>query len=453
MQNNRKITLSERTFVLFLIALLALSAFNVYFIVDNISNSAGGGAVAYDFVVTQNGRNYELKNMLTGSTTSMGSASSAINSAFTNGNSVYLNSGTYTLTSDIMVSNKINAKLEGDGVTIIGNGYKIIISGDNYTDSQYALVSGLTVINGSLRIENSFGTTVTNMVFENTTTGIELANTQSWSENTQISDCHFINATEGIAFRTPVGNDTGTATGSYDSSQIDRCFFNLRDNSVAVKVEPLAEFSDSQMQDDRIWSGQDGHTNQTGLLMDGSMYNSLLFGVVFESFTDAPNDMYAIDIGGSANTMPIMDSGVSFLGNWTANIHNPFGVWVSGLSSAFQRQNVPVPVGTNGLFGGNATIQTLPLTIFSFTPEITVGGTFASGEVITVRIRLEFADNVLSNSVVKTFNSTGSLWLNDNDMLQLYPSQDVIWGVVIDAQSNAASTSATVSISGYGTTG
>jgi hypothetical protein len=453
MQVNRKIILSKRTFVLFLIALLALSAFNVYFIVEKITNSTGGDAVAYDFAVTQNGKNYELKNMLTGSTTSMGSASSAINSALTNGNSVYLNSGTYTLTSDIMVSNKINAKIEGDGATIVGNGYKIIISGDNYTDSQYALVSGLTIINGALRIENSFGTTVTNMVFENTTTGIELANTQSWSENTQISDCHFINATEGIAFRTPVGNDTGTATGSYDSSQIDRCFFNLRDNSVAVKVEPLAEFSDSQMQDDRIWSGQDGHTNQTGLLMDGSMYNSLLVGVVFESFTDAPNVMYAIDIGDSANTMPILDGGVSFLGNWTAKIHNPFGVWVSGISSAFQRQNVPVPVGINGQFDGNTTIQTLPLTIFSFTPEITVGGTFASGEMITVRIRLEFADNVLSNNVVKTFNDTGSLWLNDSDMLQLYPSQDVILGVVIDAQSNAASTSATVSVSGYGTSG
>ncbi len=453
MQVNRKIILSKRTFVLFLIALLALSAFNVYFIVEKITNSTGGDAVAYDFAVTQNGKNYELKNMLTGSTTSMGSASSAINSALTNGNSVYLNSGTYTLTSDIMVSNKINAKIEGDGATIVGNGYKIIISGDNYTDSQYALVSGLTIINGTLRIENSFGTTVTNMVFENTTTGIELANTQSWSENTQISDCHFINATEGIAFRTPVGNDTGTATGSYDSSQIDRCFFNLRDNSVAVKVEPLAEFSDSQMQDDRIWSGQDGHTNQTGLLMDGSMYNSLLVGVVFESFTDAPNVMYAIDIGDSANTMPILDGGVSFLGNWTAKIHNPFGVWVSGISSAFQRQNVPVPVGINGQFDGNTTIQTLPLTIFSFTPEITVGGTFASGEMITVRIRLEFADNVLSNNVVKTFNDTGSLWLNDSDMLQLYPSQDVILGVVIDAQSNAASTSATVSVSGYGTSG
>ena len=148
------------------------------------------------------------------------------------------------------------------------------------------------------------------MIFENTAIGIELANTKSWSENTKIEDCHFINATEGIAFRTPVGN----ATGSYASSQIDRCFFNLRDNSIGVNVEPLAEFSDSQMQDVRIWMGQDGVTNQTGLLLDGTMTQSLLVGVVFESFTDQPNNIYAIDIGQTAKYPPILDGGVSFLG-------------------------------------------------------------------------------------------------------------------------------------------
>ena len=452
MQANRKITLSKRVFVLLLVALLALSAVNVYFIAEKII-SPNNGAVAYDFAVSQDGKSYQLKNMLTGSTTSDGSASSAINSALSQGNSVYLNTGTYTLTSDVVVSNKTNAKIEGDGATILGNGYKIIISGDNYTDSQYATVSGLTIIDGTLRIENSFGTTISDMLFENTTTGIELANTRSWSENTLITDCHFINATEGIAFRTPVGDDNGTATGSYDSSQIDRCFFNLRDNSVAVNVEPLAEFSDSQMQDDRIWAGQDGHTNQTGLLLDGSMYNSLLTGVVFESFTDAPNDMFAIDIGHSAYNAPIMAGGVSFIGNWTAMTHNPYAVWLSSIGTAFERQNIPVPVGVNGQYSVNATIQTLPLTISSFTPQIQVGGTFASGEVVTVRIRLQFADNVVSNSVTKTFNSTGSVWLTDDDMMQLYPSQDVIWAVVVDAQSNMASTSTTVSVSGYGTAG
>ena len=73
--------------------------------------------------------------------------------------------------------------------------------------------------------------------------------------------------------------------------------------------------------------------------------------------------------------------------------------------------------------------------------------------MVTVRVRLEFVDNTYSNSVVKTFTNTTSVWLSDNDMMQIYPSQDVIWAVVFDAQSNLSSSSATVSVSGYGKAG
>ena len=297
-----KISISKRVIAILLVALLGFSAFNTYLILERTGGTAG--AVAYNFVISPSGNNYQLKNMLTGSTISIRrSVIQPLTQRFPR-KLIYLNAGTYILNHDIVVSNKMNAKIVGDGATIIGNGHKIIVSGDNYTDSQYATISGLTIINGTIRIENSFGTTISNMIFENTSTGIEFANTKSWSENTKIEDCHFINATEGIAFRTPlVGSN---ATGSYDSSEIDRCFFNLRDNSVGVNVEPLAEFSDSQMQDVRMWIGQDGVTNQTGLLLDGTMTQSLLVGVVFESFTDQPNNMYAIDIGQTAKYPPII---------------------------------------------------------------------------------------------------------------------------------------------------
>lgn len=453
MKVNSKITVSNRVIVVFLIALLAFSAFNTYLIFERTSGPANTSAISYDFVVSQVGGYYQLKNMLTGYTTSTKTlsegASSTVNEALSQGKSVYLNPGTYTLDQDILVSNKLNAKIVGDGATIIGNGKKIIISGDDYTKSQYATISGLTIINATIRIENSFGTTISNIIFENTSTGIELANTNTWSEDTKIENCYFINATEGIAFRTPVGN----ATGSYASSEINRCFFNLRDNSVGIDVERLAEFSDSQLQDVRFWMGADGNTNQTGLLVDGSMYQTLLFGVVFESFTDSPNSMYAMDLGQTANPAPILDGGVSFLGNWTANVHNPYSIWISGVGSAFERENVNVPLGLNSQYGGNVSIQALPLKIFDFKPKIEVDGSFASNEVVTVRVRLEFADNVISNSVTKTFTSSGAVWLTDDDMMQLYPSQSVIYAILVDAQSSSSSTHAVVTVSGYGTAG
>jgi len=451
MKANSKIIISKRVMVIFIVVLFAFSSFNTYLILERTGGPAG--AVLYDFVVSKVGTDYQLKNMLTGSTTNSGSISSILNSVFDKGNSIYLNAGTYILSGDVNVSNKINAKIVGDQATIIGNGHRITIRGDNYTTSQYATISDLTIENGTIRIENSFGTTISNMVFENTSIGIEIANTNTWSENTKIENCNFLNATEGIAFRTPPDNATGSATGSYASSQIERCFFKLRDNSVGIIVEPLAEFSDSQMQDVRIWMGEDGVTNQTGLLLDGTMTQSPLVGVVFESFTDQPNNIYGIDIGQTAKYPPILDSGVSFLGNLTSMIHNPYGIWISGISSAFERQNVNVPLGLNGQYGTNTTIQTLPLKIFTFTPKIQVTGNFQTNEVITVRIRLEFIDNVMSNSVVKAFTNSSSVWLSNDDLMQLFPSQDIIWAIVVDAQSSSSSSNVAVAVSAYGTVG
>jgi hypothetical protein len=66
---------------------------------------------------------------------------------------------------------------------------------------------------------------------------------------------------------------------------------------------------------------------------------------------------------------------------------------------------------------------------------------------------LQFADNVFSNGITQTFNSSGAVWLSNDQLLQLYPSQNIILGVVIDAQSSASSTNAVVTISGYGTDG
>jgi len=442
--------LSKRLIFIVLTALLVLSTLNTYLILEGTKSSLSSNVLNYDYVLSQNGNNYRLKNMLTGYVADgLTSASSAINSALAQGKAVYLNPGTYTLTDDILVTNKLNAKIFSDDATIIGNGKKIIITGDDHTTSRYALISGLTLINATIRIEDSFATTIQNTVFENTSTGIEFANTKTWSEYNKIENCQFINATEGIAFRTPTGN----ATGSYASSEINRCSFNLMDFSVGIKVERLAEFSDSQMQNVRFWMGENGRANQTALLVDGSMYQTLLFGVVFESFTPDPVYLFAIDLGENCDPAPILDGGVSFLGNWTARIHNPFSVWISGVGSVFDRENVDVAVGLNNQFGDNVSIQVRPLKIFTFKPKIEVGGSFANSETVTVRIRIEYLDNVISSSIVRTFTSGGSVWLSDDEMLRLFPSQSIIWAVWVDAKSSSGSTNAVVKVSGYGTAG
>jgi len=447
MKDSLKKLFSKRAIVVVLAALLVLSAFNTYLIFEGTRSSMSTDAVNYDFVLSREGSNYKLKNMWTGVVAEQSaSASSAINSALSSGNSIYLNAGTYVLTSDIVISNKVDARIVSDGATIMGNGHKIVIYGTDYTTSKYALIQGLTLFNSTVRVDNSFGTTIQNTVFENTSTGIEFANTNTWSEYNKVENCQFINASEGIAFRTPVGNGTG----SYASTEIDRCSFNLLDYSVGIKVERLAEFSDSQLQDVRFWIGKDGKTNQTALLLDGTMDQTQLFGVVFESFASDPIYLFGIDIGADCKSAPVIDSGVSFLGHWTVRIHNPFGEWIAGVGTVFQR-TASVTVGVNSRYDDVATIQLSPLKIFSFKPQIVVDD--PNNETVSVRIRIEYIDNTFSTPVVRTFTNSSSSWLSDYEMMQLYPSQSVVWAVLIDAASSQGATNAVVTVNGYGTAG
>jgi len=446
-----KITLSKRVLAIVLVIVLVLSAVNTYLILDQrqaLQDAAHDST--YDYVIFQDGDVCKAKNQATGkidftSTT----ASTVINQAIAEGDTLYVKPGDYSLSSDVQVINKINAKIIGDSAIIIGNGKKIVVKGDSYAVSQNIVVQGLTIINGTLRIENSFGTTVSNMAFLNCSTALELVNTNTWTEGNIVENCRFVNSRGSIAFRTPTGNGTG----SYASSKISRCYFNIPNNSVGIMVEGLAEFSDSQLQDVRMWMGENGFVhNQTGLLVDGSMHQTLVSGIVFESFTDYPDQLYAIALGETAITPPFLAGGISFLGNWTAKIYNPFSKWISGIGAVFKQENLNVPIGVNGQYGVTQEFQLRPDTISSFKPKIQVQGSFASNETITVRFRLEFVDNIISRSVEKSFSNSTSLWLGDDDMLRLFPSQSIIWAILVDAKAISASTDATVQISIYGIT-
>jgi hypothetical protein len=446
-----KITLSKRVFALILATALVISAVNTYLILDLKQALEDAAKVApYDYVVFQDGDLYKAKNQANGYLEVTSSdASLVINQAITEGNTVYVEPGNYTLSSNVQIYNKINAKVVSDGASIIGNGKKLIIKGDNWSRSQYNLVSGLEIVNSTLRIENSFGTTVSDIAFVNCSTALELVNTETWSEGTKIEDCHFVDSRESIVFRTPTGNGTG----SYASSEINRCFFNLVDDSVGIKVEYLAEFSDSQLQNVRIWIGENGFTrNQTGLLVEGSMHQTLLYGVVFESFADFPDQLYSISFGETSITPPNLAGGVSFLGNWTAKVHNPFGKWISGEGAIFKQENLNIPIGLSGQYGETQEFHLRPDTIFSFMPKIQVQGNFANNETITVRFRLEFIDNVNSTSIEKAFTNSTTSWLNDDDMLRMFPSQSIMWAILVDAKASSATSDATVRVGIYGVT-
>lgn len=446
-----KIALSKQVMSLLLVILFAIIIINSYLIIElKTSFIESANDSPFDFVIFKNNEMYKAKNQISGKIEyESNDASFVINQAINKGRIIHIESDEYSLTSDILILNKKNLQLSSDGAKIIGNGKKIVVLGNNYTNSQHNQLLGLKVFNTTLRIENSFGTTISNTVFQNCNPALEIANTNTWSEATRIVDSHFINCTQSIIFKTPTEN----ATGSYASSEIRGCFFNIPNNAIGIKIEKLAEFSDSQIQRTRFWMGEYGQSNQIGLLVDGSMFQTLLWGVVFESFANTPINLYGVNIDENTNPAPIISEGVSFLGNWTAKIHNPYNIWVSGTGGIFKQEKIPVELGINNNYGNPQSIHIRPLRITSFRTKLQVFGSFVNNEIITVRIRLSFIDNTFSPiSVEKIFTNSTNLWLTDDDMLDLLPSQNIIWTIEIDAKSNSGITDEVVLFSLFGTT-
>ena len=278
------------TYICLVLSLTAivLSSFNLYLMlrVPHVPQTQ------VDYVIFQDKDLAKAENKRKGTIDfSSPNASFVINQAIEHGSNVYIQEGNYTLSSDIHIFNKQNAKITSDNASFTCNGHKIILKRDDYTKSQNNLLSGFQITNGTIRIENSFRTTTTKMYFKDCSTAIELVNTETWSEATKIEDCHFINSTQGIVFRSP----TGIATGSYANSEIERCYFNLLDNSTGIVVAPKAQFNDGKVEGVTFWIGAYGNFNQTGIFVEGSMYETILFRVEFESFADLPVDqLYCI---------------------------------------------------------------------------------------------------------------------------------------------------------------
>jgi hypothetical protein len=367
-----KLQLSKRVMYVLLTIIVSIILIDTYLIIDLTSSLKGSSPDSlFDYVIFKENETYKAKNQIDGRIEYQSNdASFVINQVIPKSNRIQIEKGEYMLTSDIYILNKINFKLTSNGAKFIGNGKKIIIIGDNYTSSQYNQLLDFEAINTTLRIENSFATTVSNIIFQNCHTALEISNTNTWSESTRIIDSHFINCTESIIFKTPIKN----ATGSYASSEIKGCFFNMPDNSIGIKIENLAEFSDSQIQSSRFWMGEYGQTSQTGLFVDGSMFQTLIWGVVFESFAENPSNLYGINIGKNTDPAPIISEGVSFLGNWTAKINNPNNIWVSGTGGVFKEANRSIELGFNNNYGKTESIHIRPLRITSFNSKLQVFG-------------------------------------------------------------------------------
>lgn len=430
--------------VVVLLALVIVAIWGLPAYVRFIHNPVG----EFDYVIFREGDMVKGKNVKTGGVDfAATNASSVFTHVLRHGNNVYIKSGEYMLEADFLMWNKKNVRIVGDRATLRCNGKKIVFLGDNFTRSQYNHLSDFEIINGTIRVENSFATTISNVVFRDCTLGLEIANTNTWSEGTKIEDCHFINCIESLVFRAP----SGPSTGSYANTQIERCYFNLhRRGSTGIVVQENAGFTDSLVQNVRMWMGEFSQEDQIGISIAGSMLQTLLENVIFESFAQSPHEIYGFKLIETAEP-PILGGGVTFLGNWTARINNPHGVWIYGSTCSFKRENVNITVGLNEEYGPTQIINAYSLRITSFKARIRVSGTFYNKENVTVRLRLEFIDNTVSQEVEKVFNQTDTIWLDDDDVISLAPASNIIWAILVDGKADSLSTDVKVIVDVYGT--
>jgi hypothetical protein len=365
---------------------------------------------------------------------------------------IFLKGGEYNASTDVILQNFKGVKIMGDGASrtkLNLNGHSIIIHGEHWEDSQNNHIEGITLENGSIIIENSFMTTIKNCVFVDSNDGIILFNTNSWTECTLIENCYFIGVKRGIVFRTAIGNGTR----SYASTEIRRVYFELRrEGAIGIYVEHEADFNEGLIYNVRFWMGKPAEKNQTGMLIEGSMLNTVLQAIIFESFALSPQNIYGMVLGKDSDP-PIIGQGIVFLGNLTCGINNPYCKWIYGAGGSFKMENIPISLGLNNVYGASQEIGQVPhlsLAISSLNLKINVEGNLSADETVYVRLRLKFIDGSLSKQLEIAFEETETKWLSYDDWLSIWPARTIISSIVVDAKTTSYASNAKVTVSVYG---
>ncbi len=110
-------------------------------------------------------------------------------------------------------------------------------------------------------------------------------------------------------------------------------------------------------------------------------------------------------------------------------------------------KSVSPSIGTGGTLGSAVSVspdtgysRIVPLGI-----RITIGGTLATGETITVRVTF-VRDDGTSAYVDKSFTATGNYYLSEDDFISLWKNLVGLSRIDVQAATSATSTSATVTV-------
>jgi hypothetical protein len=93
-----------------------------------------------------------------------------------------------------------------------------------------------------------------------------------------------------------------------------------------------------------------------------------------------------------------------------------------------------------------------PARIANLNVGLQIQGDFNPNEILTVNIFFELIDGTTINGLTKTFTVASTTWLNYDDLEKLFPSQNIIYAVGVQAKSNMQLSNVQLTMLTIGTT-
>jgi hypothetical protein len=122
---------------------------------------------------------------------------------------------------------------------------------------------------------------------------------------------------------------------------------------------------------------------------------------------------------------------------------------IKPLGYHFVKTASPTP-GVGGSYGSAVAIAApTNKSLVLLSASLTWGGTFGTGETVTIRLTAKFSDGTTSN-ITKSATATGSQTLNTADLQGLMKDGVYVTEVDVDSSSSADSTTVTTSATIYG---
>jgi hypothetical protein len=179
--------------------------------------------------------------------------------------------------------------------------------------------------------------------------------------------------------------------------------------------------------------------------MNGVSTDTRLKGVTFEGFGSGTN--YGIVLGPNSETGISIGEEVNFLGE-IIRIKNRPGKWLPGDTSLF-KQEIFLTFSNSVYNSTTIKREHKALNLANFNGFIKVEN-LSAAENITVKITLNFIDHTTSQTLVFPFNQNTTYWLTQIDLYKLYPSQNIIWNIKIETQTNLLQSQTKVTLGIFG---